>query len=148
MRFRNDQFVPILGYGDMVQGNITIKKVYYVKGLNHYLFSVSQFCDADLEVSFRKSTCYARDLKENDLLIGSRRTDLLMRRVMDPNSSLGKICLGEDVVVISSDKVEGSGDWNSLKFQDTANSRKKKERKAMAFYQMETEEVSDRFVAP
>nr|GEZ21755.1 hypothetical protein [Tanacetum cinerariifolium] len=48
---------------------------------------------------------------------------------MDPNSSLGKICLGEDVVVISSDKVEGSGDWNSLEFQDTANSGKKKETK-------------------
>ncbi|GKE44304.1 hypothetical protein Tco_1471588, partial [Tanacetum coccineum] len=51
--------------------------------------------------------------------------------VMDPNSSLGKICFGEDVVVISSDKVEGSGDWNSLEFQDTANSGQKKETKAM-----------------
>ncbi|GJV43416.1 hypothetical protein Tco_1427952 [Tanacetum coccineum] len=66
-------------------------------------------------------------------------------RVMDPNSSLGKICLGEDVVVISSDKVEGSRDWNSLEFQDTANSGQKK---AIVFYQMDTEEVSDRFVAP
>ncbi|GKA83009.1 hypothetical protein Tco_0789757, partial [Tanacetum coccineum] len=68
--------------------------------------------------------------------------------VMDPNSSLGKICLGEDVVVISSDKDEGSGDWNSLEFQDTANSGKNKETKGMVFYQMDTEEVSDRFVAP
>ncbi|GJZ43858.1 hypothetical protein Tco_0591113 [Tanacetum coccineum] len=67
---------------------------------------------------------------------------------MDPNSSLRKICLGEDIVVISSDKVEGSGDWNSPEFQDTANSGKKKETKAMVFYQMDTEEVSDRFVAP
>ncbi|GJS11986.1 ribonuclease H-like domain-containing protein [Tanacetum coccineum] len=67
---------------------------------------------------------------------------------MDPNSSLGKICLGEDVVVISSDKVEGSRDWNSPEFQDTANSGKKKETKGMVFYQMDTEEVSDRFVAP
>ncbi|GJR12938.1 hypothetical protein Tco_0795590 [Tanacetum coccineum] len=67
---------------------------------------------------------------------------------MDPNSSLGKICLGEDVVVISSDKVEGSGDWNSLEFQDTANSGQKKEMKAMVFYQMEIKEFSDRFVAP
>ncbi|GJR62617.1 hypothetical protein Tco_1504779 [Tanacetum coccineum] len=64
---------------------------------------------------------------------------------MDPNSSLGKICLGEDVVVISSDKIEGSGDWNSLEFKDAAKSRQKK---AMVFYQMDTEEVSDRFVAP
>ncbi|GJV22716.1 ribonuclease H-like domain-containing protein [Tanacetum coccineum] len=69
-------------------------------------------------------------------------------RVMDPNSSLGKICLGENVVEISSDKVEGSGDWNSPKFQDTANSGQKKETKAMVFYQMDTKEVSDRFVAP
>ncbi|GJU93961.1 hypothetical protein Tco_1318717 [Tanacetum coccineum] len=67
---------------------------------------------------------------------------------MDLNSSLGKICLGENAVVISSDKVEGSGDWNSPEFQDTTNSRQKKETKAMVFYQMDTEEVSDRFVAP
>ncbi|GJY44655.1 putative reverse transcriptase, RNA-dependent DNA polymerase [Tanacetum coccineum] len=67
---------------------------------------------------------------------------------MDPNSSLGKICLGEDVIVILSDKVEGSREWNSLEFQYTANSGEKKETKAMIFYQMETVEVSDRFVAP
>ncbi|GJR42091.1 retrovirus-related pol polyprotein from transposon TNT 1-94 [Tanacetum coccineum] len=39
VRFGNDQFAPILGYGDLVQGNITINRVYYVKGLNHNLFS-------------------------------------------------------------------------------------------------------------
>ncbi|GKA48242.1 integrase, catalytic region, zinc finger, CCHC-type containing protein [Tanacetum coccineum] len=61
VRFGNDQFAPILGYGDLVQGNITIKRVYYVEGLNHNLFSVGQFCDADLEVAFRKSTCFVRD---------------------------------------------------------------------------------------
>ncbi|GJT65229.1 hypothetical protein Tco_1016709 [Tanacetum coccineum] len=73
---------------------------------------------------------------------------LNLKIVMDPNSSLRKICLGEDIVVISSDKFEGSGDWNSPEFQDTANSGKKKETKAMVFYQIDTEEVSDRFVAP
>nr|GEU91796.1 ribonuclease H-like domain-containing protein [Tanacetum cinerariifolium] len=62
VRFGNDQFVPILSYGDLVQGNVTINKVYYVEGLNHNLFSVGQFCDADLEVAFRKSTCFVRDL--------------------------------------------------------------------------------------
>nr|GFC61955.1 hypothetical protein [Tanacetum cinerariifolium] len=68
VKFRNDQIALILGYGDLVQGAVTIKRVYYVEGLNHNLFSVGQFCDADLEVSFRKSTCYIRDLKGNDLL--------------------------------------------------------------------------------
>nr|GEY65046.1 integrase, catalytic region, zinc finger, CCHC-type, peptidase aspartic, catalytic [Tanacetum cinerariifolium] len=68
VKFGNDQIAPILGYGDLVQGAVTIKRVYYVEGLNHNLFSVSQFCDADLEVVFRKSTCFIRDLKGNDLL--------------------------------------------------------------------------------
>ncbi|GJR20973.1 retrovirus-related pol polyprotein from transposon TNT 1-94 [Tanacetum coccineum] len=68
VKFGNDQIAPILGYGDLVQGNITIKRVYYVKGLNHNLFSVGQFCYANLEVAFQKSTCYIRDLKGNDLL--------------------------------------------------------------------------------
>nr|GEZ64825.1 hypothetical protein [Tanacetum cinerariifolium] len=71
IKFRNDQITPILGYGDLVQGAVTIKRVYYVKGLNHNLFSVGQFCDADLEVAFRKSTCFIHDLKGNDLLTGS-----------------------------------------------------------------------------
>ncbi|GKA03800.1 retrovirus-related pol polyprotein from transposon TNT 1-94 [Tanacetum coccineum] len=31
VRFGNDQFAPILGYGDLVLGNITIKRVYYVE---------------------------------------------------------------------------------------------------------------------
>nr|GEV20806.1 retrovirus-related Pol polyprotein from transposon TNT 1-94 [Tanacetum cinerariifolium] len=71
VRFGNDQFSPILGYGDLVQGNVMINRVYYVEGLNYNLFSVGQFCDADLEVAFRKSTCFVRDLQGNDLLTGS-----------------------------------------------------------------------------
>nr|GFA51352.1 retrovirus-related Pol polyprotein from transposon TNT 1-94 [Tanacetum cinerariifolium] len=67
-KFGNDQIAPILGYGDLVQGAVMINRVYYVEGLNHNLFSVGQFCDADLEVAFRKSTCFIRDLNGNDLL--------------------------------------------------------------------------------
>ncbi|GJS44925.1 retrovirus-related pol polyprotein from transposon TNT 1-94 [Tanacetum coccineum] len=92
VKFGNDQIAPILGYGDLVQGTITIKRVYYVEGLNHNLFSVGQFCDADLEVSFRKSTCYIRDLKGNDLLTGSRGTDLYSITLQD-TSTPNPICL-------------------------------------------------------
>ncbi|GJS41100.1 retrovirus-related pol polyprotein from transposon TNT 1-94 [Tanacetum coccineum] len=74
--FGNDQIAPILGYGDLVQGNVTMKRVYCVEWLNHNLFSVGQFCDADLEAAFWKSTCYIHDLKGNDLLIGSHGTDV------------------------------------------------------------------------
>nr|GEY43691.1 hypothetical protein [Tanacetum cinerariifolium] len=71
---------------------VTIKRVYYVEGLNHNLFSVGQFYDADLEVAFRKSTCFIRDLKGNDLLTGSRGTDLYSITLLDTNYP-NPICL-------------------------------------------------------
>ncbi|GKG09978.1 hypothetical protein Tco_0338724, partial [Tanacetum coccineum] len=92
VKFGDGQIAPILGYGDLVQGTITIKRVYYVEGLNHNLFSVGQFCDADLKVAFRKSTCYIRDLKGNDLLTGSRGTDLYSITLQD-STSPNPICL-------------------------------------------------------
>ncbi|GJS88750.1 retrovirus-related pol polyprotein from transposon TNT 1-94 [Tanacetum coccineum] len=92
VRFGNDEFAPILGYGDLVQGNITINRVYYVEGLNHNLFSVGQFCDADLEVAFRKSMCFVRDLQGNDLLTGNRGSDLYTISLQETNSST-PICL-------------------------------------------------------
>ncbi|GJS25736.1 retrovirus-related pol polyprotein from transposon TNT 1-94 [Tanacetum coccineum] len=85
--FGNDQFAPILGYGDLNQGNITIKWVYYVEGLNHNLFLVGQFCDAELEVSFRKSTCFVRDLHGNDLLTGNRGFNLYIISLQETTSS-------------------------------------------------------------
>nr|GFB00871.1 retrovirus-related Pol polyprotein from transposon TNT 1-94 [Tanacetum cinerariifolium] len=92
VRFGNDQFVPILGYEDLVQGNIMINGVYYVEGLNHNLFSVGKFCDADLEVAFRKSTCFVRDLQGNDLLVGNRRSDLYTIYLQE-STSITQLCL-------------------------------------------------------
>nr|GFC41495.1 integrase, catalytic region, zinc finger, CCHC-type, peptidase aspartic, catalytic [Tanacetum cinerariifolium] len=92
VKFGNDQIAPFLGYGDLVQGAVTIKRVYYVEGLNQNLFSVGQLCDADLDVAFRKSTCFIRDLKGNDLLTGSRGTDLYSITLQDTNSP-NPICL-------------------------------------------------------
>nr|GFA00760.1 hypothetical protein [Tanacetum cinerariifolium] len=67
---------------------------------------------------------------------------------MDPNSSLGKICLEDDVIVILSNKVEGSGDWNSLEYQNTAGSKGKKVMNVLSFYKMETDKVSERYIPP
>nr|GEW55346.1 hypothetical protein [Tanacetum cinerariifolium] len=60
--FGNDQFAPILGYEDLVQGNVMINRVYYVEGLNHNLFSVGQFCDADLEATPTQAWLWHRRL--------------------------------------------------------------------------------------
>ncbi|GJV89078.1 hypothetical protein Tco_1533016 [Tanacetum coccineum] len=49
VRFGNDHFGAIMGYGDYVIGDSVISRVYYVEGLGHNLFSVGQFCDSDLE---------------------------------------------------------------------------------------------------
>ncbi|GJW95043.1 retrovirus-related pol polyprotein from transposon TNT 1-94 [Tanacetum coccineum] len=89
IRFGNDQFAPILGYGDRNQGNITIKNGFLrlLKAPHHNLFSVGQFCDADLEVAFRKSTCFVRDLQGNNLLTGNRRSDLYTISLQETTSS-------------------------------------------------------------
>ncbi|GJV07252.1 retrovirus-related pol polyprotein from transposon TNT 1-94 [Tanacetum coccineum] len=69
--FGNGHTAAILGYGDLKWGNILITKVYSVEGLGHNLFSVGQFCDSDLEVAFRRKTCFVRNLEGVDLLKGN-----------------------------------------------------------------------------
>nr|GEZ34537.1 retrovirus-related Pol polyprotein from transposon TNT 1-94 [Tanacetum cinerariifolium] len=76
VRFGNNEFAVIAGYGDVVIGSMTIKKVYYVEGLGHNLFSVGQFCDKGLDVAFRKSTCFVRNEDGVDLLIDDRSSNL------------------------------------------------------------------------
>ncbi|GJT99359.1 hypothetical protein Tco_1109698 [Tanacetum coccineum] len=66
---------------------------------------------------------------------------------MDPIKSR-KDLLGDDVIVITSENVEGSGDWNSPKYQDTTVSKGKKVMNALSFYRMETDEISERCIAP
>ncbi|GJU18462.1 retrovirus-related pol polyprotein from transposon TNT 1-94 [Tanacetum coccineum] len=92
VRFGNDHFGAIMGYGDYVIGDSVISRVYYVEGLGHNLFSVGQFCDSDLEVAFRKHTCFVRDLDGVDLIKGSRGTNLYTISVEDMMRS-SPICL-------------------------------------------------------
>ncbi|GJS05390.1 retrovirus-related pol polyprotein from transposon TNT 1-94 [Tanacetum coccineum] len=61
VHFGNDQFAPILGYGDLIQGNVTIK---------------------------RKSTMFVeRIFRENDLLTGNRGSDLYTISLQETTSS-------------------------------------------------------------
>nr|GFA44996.1 retrovirus-related Pol polyprotein from transposon TNT 1-94 [Tanacetum cinerariifolium] len=76
VRFGNNDFAVMVGYGDVVIGSMTIKKVYYIEGLGHNLFSVGQFCDKGLEVAFRKSTCFVRNENGVALLTGDRWSNL------------------------------------------------------------------------
>ncbi|GJV85689.1 retrovirus-related pol polyprotein from transposon TNT 1-94 [Tanacetum coccineum] len=92
VRFGKDHFGAIMGYGDYVIGNSVISRVYYVEGLGHNMFSVGQFCDSDLEVAFRKHSCYVRDTDGVELIKGSRGSNLYTISVEDMMKS-SPICL-------------------------------------------------------
>ncbi|GJY38846.1 retrovirus-related pol polyprotein from transposon TNT 1-94 [Tanacetum coccineum] len=61
-------------------------------GLGHNLFSVRQLCDLDLEVAFRKHTCFVRNSDGVDILSGSRGTKLYTISMKDRMKS-SPICL-------------------------------------------------------
>ncbi|GJV21974.1 retrovirus-related pol polyprotein from transposon TNT 1-94 [Tanacetum coccineum] len=92
VRFMNDHFGAIMGYGDYVISDSMISRVYYVEGLGHNLFFVRQFCDSDLEVAFRKHSCYVRDTDDVELIKGSRGSNLYTISIEDMMKS-SPICL-------------------------------------------------------
>nr|GEU90000.1 hypothetical protein [Tanacetum cinerariifolium] len=67
VKFRNDQIATILGYGDLGQGAVTIKRVYYVEGLNHNLFSVAWLWHRRLS---HLNIDTINFLSKNDIVIG------------------------------------------------------------------------------
>nr|GEU84981.1 hypothetical protein [Tanacetum cinerariifolium] len=68
VRFGNDRFGAIMVYGDYVISDSVISRVYYAEGLAHNIFPIGQYGDLDLEVAFRKHSCYVRDEDGVDLL--------------------------------------------------------------------------------
>ncbi|GKE90837.1 hypothetical protein Tco_1571932 [Tanacetum coccineum] len=62
-------------------------------------------------------------------------------RIMDPTSSIGRICLGENIYGSPTEKVEWHGDWDAPKYTDTAGSKEKKVTNALNFYKMETDKI-------
>ncbi|GJS96068.1 retrovirus-related pol polyprotein from transposon TNT 1-94 [Tanacetum coccineum] len=61
-------------------------------GLGYNLFSVGELCDSDLEVAFRKHTCFVWNLEGVDLLSGSRGSNLYTILMADMMKS-SPICL-------------------------------------------------------
>ncbi|KAJ9553562.1 hypothetical protein OSB04_017607 [Centaurea solstitialis] len=76
VRFGNKLSTPIMGYGDILHHKITINKVAYVEGLSHNLLSIGMFCDKGLEVNFRETRCCVRTYEGQELIEGTRRSNL------------------------------------------------------------------------
>nr|GEU32394.1 hypothetical protein [Tanacetum cinerariifolium] len=88
VKFGNDHVAKIMGYGDYKIGNVTISRVYFVEGLGHNLFSVGQFYDSDLEVTFCQHTCFIRNLDGVDLLTDdSSAAKVSVRRIQTDNGT-------------------------------------------------------------
>nr|GEV46275.1 hypothetical protein [Tanacetum cinerariifolium] len=83
VKFGNDHVEKIMGYGDYQIGNVTISRVYFIEGLRHNFFFVRQFCDSDLEVTFRQHTCFIRNLEGLDLFFGSQGNNLYTMSLRD-----------------------------------------------------------------
>nr|GEX61321.1 hypothetical protein [Tanacetum cinerariifolium] len=92
VRFENDHVAAIMGFGDLQWGNILITMVYFIEGLGHNFFSVGQFCDSDLEVTFRRNACFVRNLEGDDLLKEDRLTNLYTINLHEM-ASASPICL-------------------------------------------------------
>nr|GEX34697.1 hypothetical protein [Tanacetum cinerariifolium] len=71
--------VPSVSKSSEVKKNITVEEHH----LGYNLFSVGQFCDAELEVAFRRNTCFIRDLDGVNLLKGNRSTNLYTINIYD-----------------------------------------------------------------
>ncbi|KAI3769842.1 hypothetical protein L6452_00956 [Arctium lappa] len=81
-----------MGYGDVQNDNVTIKNVSYVEGLGHNLFSIGQFCDKDLEVNFKAKSCSVRNEEGEELLVGTRESDLYTINLSDVQTDK-QVCL-------------------------------------------------------
>nr|GEY60236.1 hypothetical protein [Tanacetum cinerariifolium] len=91
VRFGNNDFTVIAGFGDVVIGSMTIKKVYYVEGLGHNLFSrtdngtefknktLAKFFD---EVGITQQFSAARTPQQNDVVERRNRTLVEAARTM------------------------------------------------------------------
>ncbi|KAI3746759.1 hypothetical protein L6452_09198 [Arctium lappa] len=105
VKFGNYETAPILGYGDLVQGNIIVKRVSYVEGLSHNLFSIGQFCDKDLEVSFKSKRVAVKNDSGRDLLVGKRRSNLY-------TIDLSKVKIPSDICLLSKASVHEIWIWH------------------------------------
>ncbi|KAI3790995.1 hypothetical protein L2E82_04493 [Cichorium intybus] len=91
--FGNNMTAKIKGYGNITNGNFTIKKVAYVDDLKHNLISVSQLCDNDLDVLFTKQRSLIMDANSKEIIVDSHRAGNMYPLDMDLIYGKPDICL-------------------------------------------------------
>ncbi|GJT30666.1 retrovirus-related pol polyprotein from transposon TNT 1-94, partial [Tanacetum coccineum] len=78
VRFRNDH-LGVSGLWRLGYGYSVISELYYVEDLDQSILC-REFCDSDLEVAFRKHTCFVHDIKGTNILKASKSKSWLWHR--------------------------------------------------------------------
>nr|GEV30381.1 integrase, catalytic region, zinc finger, CCHC-type, peptidase aspartic, catalytic [Tanacetum cinerariifolium] len=68
VRFGNDHFAAIMGYGYLQIGKFLFHMFTMLKDLV-IIYSPLGNCDSDIEIAFRKHTCFVHNLEGDDLLL-------------------------------------------------------------------------------
>nr|GEW98388.1 integrase, catalytic region, zinc finger, CCHC-type, peptidase aspartic, catalytic [Tanacetum cinerariifolium] len=127
VHFGNNDFAMIVGYGDVVIGSMTIKKVYYVEGLEHNLFSIGQFCDKGIEVAFRKSTCFVRNEDGVHFLTGDHSSNLY-------TIALNEVASNSSTCLLAKASSSQSWLWHQLQHVRTDNGTEFKNKTLAKFF--------------
>ena len=94
VKFGNNNLAEIKGYGKITNGDFTINKVAYVKGLKHNLISVSQLVvGTGLKVSFDEEGSEIEEKSTKQVLIKSTRQGELYPLDLTPITGKPNICL-------------------------------------------------------
>lgn len=120
VKYGNNSFGTIKGYGMITNGDLSIRKVAYVEGLQHNLITVSQLVlGTGLKVSFNDEGSEIIDKKTKNVLLKSQRKVEMYPLNLNPIRGKPSICL---LTKAHSDK---SWLWHrrllQLKFEDINN---------------------------
>ena len=94
VKFGNNHTAEIKGYGQITNGEFTIKRVAYVEGLKHNLKSVSQLVvGTGLKITFDDEGSVIEDKKTKNVILKSERKGEMFPLDMKPIIGKPSICL-------------------------------------------------------
>ena len=94
VKYGNNSFGTIKGYGMITNGEFSIRKVAYVEGLQHNLISVSQLVvGTGLKVSFDDEGSEIVEKKSSNVLLRSKRKGEMYPLNLNPIKGKPAICL-------------------------------------------------------
>ena len=92
--FGDDQKGEIIGLGNVASKSVNfINDVMLVNNLKYNLISVSQICDNDLGVNFRKDACYIVEPLNNKVIFACKRVKNSYLLKIDDMMHVNNICL-------------------------------------------------------